>query len=86
MWTWPCFNGLLSLSSPSTNVLKTIAEEVSKEIGSNEWTCSSGWLSGLNVQHNIMYKTVCGENSAVDQEVYKESKERTLLQFLNLCS
>ena len=74
MWTWPCFNGLLSSYSPGNNVLKTMAEELSKGVGLNEGTCSSGWLSGLNALHNIMYRTLCGENNAVDQEVCNESK------------
>ena len=66
----------------SGEVLKSKAEELSKELGSSEWTCSSGWLSRWKVCHNIKYRSICGENSAVDHAVCREWKENTLLPLL----
>ena len=62
--------------------MKSKAEELSKELGSSEWTCSSGWLSRWKVRHNIKYRSICGENSVVDQAVRREWKENTLFPLL----
>ena len=64
-------------------VLKTKAEELNKEIDcQSEWTCSSGWLSRWKGRHNISYRSVCGENASVDQEVCTDWKERILQPIL----
>ena len=66
----------------SGEILKSKAEELNQEIGCEEWTCSSGWLSRWKVRHNIKYRSVCGENAAVDRQVCDDWKEKTLLPIL----
>ena len=51
-------------------------------MGSEEWTCSSGWLSRWKVRHDIKYRSVCGENAAVDKEVCEDWKDKTSLPIL----
>ena len=46
------------------------------------WTCSSGWLSRWKVRHNIKFRSICGKNAAVDQEVCDDWKQRKLLPVL----
>ena len=66
----------------SGEVLQSKAEELSKDLGSSEWTCSSSWLSRWKVRHNINYRSICGENSAVDQAVCREWKVNILFPLL----
>lgn len=67
----------------SGEVLKSKAEELCKEMEPDtEWKCSSGWLSRWKVRHNISYKSICGENAAVDKEVCADWMERVLRPIL----
>ena len=62
--------------------LKAKSEEFSKALAPSttveSWACSSGWLSRWKVRHNIKFRSVCGENAAVDQEVCDDWKQRKL--------
>lgn len=66
----------------SGEILKAKAEELSKEMGSLEWTCSSGWLSRCEKRHNITYRKICGESAGVDLNVCENWKESSLLPVL----
>ena len=72
----------------SGELLKAKAEELSRELvpstSSEPWTCSSGWLSRWKVRHNIKFRSICGENAAVDQEVCDDWKQRKLLPVLRM--
>ena len=63
-------------------ILKAKAEELASSTTVESWTCSSGWLSRWKVRHNIKFRSVCGENAAVDQEVCDDWKQRKLLPVL----
>ena len=70
----------------SGEILKAKAEELSKALAPSttveSWTCSSGWLSRWKVRHNIKFRSICGKNAAVDQEVCDDWKQRKLLPVL----
>ena len=62
------------------------AEELSKELDPSTTmesrTCSSGWLSWWKVRYKMKFRSICGENAAVDQEVCDDWKQRKLLPVL----
>ena len=67
----------------SGEVLKTMAEEMSqKKDPQSDWKCSSGWLSRWKERHNVSYRSVCGENASVNQEVCTDWKENVLQPLL----
>ena len=64
-------------------MLKTVAEEMSqKKDPQSDWKCSSGWLSHWKERHNVSYRSVCGENASVNQEVCTDWKENVLQPLL----
>ena len=63
----------------SGEILKAKAEELSKEMGSLEWNCSSGWLSQWKKRHNITDRKISGESAEVDLNVCEDWKESSLL-------
>ena len=69
----------------SGELLKAKVEELSRELvpstSSEPWTCSSGWLSRWKVRH-IKFRSICGENAAVDHEVCDDWKQTKLLPVL----
>ena len=71
----------------SGEILKAKAEELSKALAPSttveSWICSSGWLSRWKVRHNIKFRSICGENAAVDQDVCDDWKQRKLLPVLS---
>ena len=68
----------------SGEILKGKAEELSKALDpSMEWTCSSGWLSRWKLWHNVKFRSICGENAAVDKDVCDDWKQRKLLPVLH---
>ena len=68
----------------SGEILKAKAEELSKEFDhSDSWTCASGWLSGWKKCHNIAYRSISGENAAVDKELCDDWKRQTLQPILS---
>ena len=68
----------------SGEVLKAKAEELALQLDSTEpWNCSDGWLSRWKNRHNITYKTVSGENAAVDQEICDDWKKTILEPLLD---
>ena len=46
------------------------------------WTCSNGWPSRWKVWHCVKFRSVCGKNAAVTQEVCDDWKQRKLLPVL----
>jgi hypothetical protein len=67
----------------SGKVLKTMTEEMSqKKDPQSDWKCSSGWLSRWKERHNVSYRSVCGENASVNQEVCTDWKENVLQPLL----
>ena len=66
----------------SGEILKSKAEELNCEMGWDEWTCSSRWLSCWKVRHNIKYRSVCGENATVLRQICDDWKEKVLLSIL----
>ena len=64
----------------SGEILKAKAEELSKEFDhSDSWTCASGWKKC----HNIAYRSISGENAAVDKELCDDWKRQTLQPILS---
>lgn len=65
------FTAARSQSVPiSGEVLRNKAEEFDKGFNpSSQWKCSTGWLARWKVRHNVSYRSVCGENMAVDKEI-----------------
>lgn len=51
----------------SAPVMKAKAEEISRQLGEVDWSCSDGWLSRFKRRHSIVYRSVCGERGAVSQ-------------------
>ena len=79
------FTGTRAQSVPiSGEVLKAKAEELALQLDSDEpWTCSDDWLSQWKNGHNITYKTVSGENAAVDKDICDDWKKATLKPLLD---
>ena len=68
----------------SGETLKTKGEVLNQEnynvcVVRGRLNCSNGWLSCGTAQHNIRYRSICGENAAVNREVcsdnYKKKKK-----------
>ena len=68
------FTAAIAQSIPiSGETLKTKAEVLNQEnynvcVVRGRLNCSNGWLACCTAQHNIRYRSIGGENAAVDRE------------------
>ena len=64
------FMGARSENVPlSGPILISKAEDLAKELGKCDWSCSVGWLDRFKKRHSLTCKSMCGERAAVDEEV-----------------
>ena len=63
-------------------VLQEKALQYATELGYDEFHASSGWLHNFKECHNICFKAICGESSAVDTEVVGDWRTQVLPQLL----
>ena len=52
----------LPVSGP---MLQSKAEDLASKLGHPDFKCSNGWLCRFKSRHNIIYRSICGEDKAV---------------------
>ena len=63
------FKGIREKNLPvSGPILQTKAEEIAKEMGFEDFSCSSGWIHRFKIRHAIVQKRVSGEAASVSEE------------------
>ncbi|GFR77121.1 tigger transposable element-derived protein [Elysia marginata] len=50
-------------------MMKIKATSIAEAFGKNNWECNEGWLARFKRRHNIVFKTLCGESSSVDDSL-----------------
>ena len=59
-------------------ILQTKAEEIARELGISDFSCSSGWIHRFKTRHDIVQKKVCGESASVNEETVSAWLSTTL--------
>ena len=67
-----CSNNL-PVSGP---LISEKALAIFKELGLHDFKASVGWLDKVRSRHNISFRTVCGESSAVDENIVSDWQKR----------
>ena len=57
--------------------MKTKATSIAHALG-KDWECNEGWLSRFKHRRNIVFKTLCGESSAVDYVALDQWRDSAL--------
>ena len=77
------FKGIREKNLPvSGPILQTKAEEIAKEMGFEDFSCSSGWIHRFKIRHAIVQKRVSGEAASVSEETVASWQEVTLPSLL----
>ena len=63
-------------------ILKAKATTIAERQGKVGWECNDGWLSRFKKRHNIVFKTLCGESSSVDDVSLDQWRESVLKRTL----
>ena len=63
----------LPVSGP---LIREKALAIAKELGLHDFKASVGWLDKFRSRHNISFRTVCGESSAVDENIVSDWQKR----------
>ena len=58
-------------------MMKTKATSIAHALG-KDWECNEGWLSRFKHRRNIVFKTLCGESSAVDDVALDQWRDSAL--------
>ena len=73
------FKGIREKNLPiSGPILQAKAEEIAKEMGFEDFSCSSGWIHRFKTRHGIVQKRVSGEAASVSEETVASWQEITL--------
>ena len=63
-------------------VLQSKAEEIAKELGFEDFSCSNGWIHRFKTRHAIVQKRVAGEAASVSEETVESWTTITLPSIL----
>lgn len=73
------FKGVREKNVPVTGpVLQSKAEEIAKELGFENFSCSSGWVHRFKERHAIVHKRMAGEAASVSEETVESWTTITL--------
>ena len=59
-------------------ILKEKEAEIAQQLGVEDFTASNGWLDRFRNRYSIIYKKICGESAAVNQDDAELWKSNTL--------
>lgn len=59
-------------------MMKTKATSIAEALGKSNWECNEGWIARFKKRHNIIFKTLCGESSSVDDTSLKQWQDSVL--------
>ncbi|GFS16963.1 tigger transposable element-derived protein 4 [Elysia marginata] len=59
-------------------MMKIKATSIAEVFGKNNWECNEGWLARFKRRHNIVFKTLCGESSSVDDTSLNQWRDSVL--------
>ena len=80
LWKW--FQFAQSHNAPVNRILKQKAEEISKQLGHDEFTVSKGWFYRWKKRHDLTYIKVHGEASKVNTKAAVEWTSKDMQELL----
>ncbi|GFO22416.1 tigger transposable element-derived protein 4 [Plakobranchus ocellatus] len=64
-------------------MMKTKATSIAETLGKNNWECNEGWIARFKKRHHIVFKTLCGESSSVDDASLNQWRDNVLKKMLS---
>ncbi|GFO43402.1 1-phosphatidylinositol 4,5-bisphosphate phosphodiesterase gamma-1-like [Plakobranchus ocellatus] len=70
----------IPISGPMMKTKSTLTAET---LGKNNWECNEGWIARFKKRHHIVFKTLCGESSSVDDASLNQWQDNVLKKTLS---
>ncbi|GFO28913.1 tigger transposable element-derived protein [Plakobranchus ocellatus] len=64
-------------------MMKTKATSIAETLGKNNWECNEDWTARFKKRHHIVFKTLCGESSSVDDASLNQWRDNVLEKTLS---